>query len=211
MIAETNWLENLVLVQYLASAYLTRLARSGEIEIAVPEYSFHGADGSLNRKHNKRAYKVDESLSLLGQISQTEHHRELCENGRAILKDLKKSMSNDRSKIKKVLDNIKSMVQVIPYTSDASTRAELIFESACPLFKKSDCRIYASLLMFVEQIRKVCDLIIFYTEDKEDFDHHVIRDEFCDHGGRWCSSPDYVSRGREVRGSGWINKTRSMA
>ena len=131
-IADTNWLENLVLAQDSASAYLARLARTSEIEIAVSEYSFHEADGSLNRKHNKRAYKVDEALSLLGQISQTEHHEELCENGRAILKDLKKSMSNDRSKIKRVLDKIKSMVRVVPYTSDASTRAELIFESARP-------------------------------------------------------------------------------
>ena len=178
LIAETNWLENIVLAQDSASVYLMGLARTGKIEIAVSEYSFHEADGSLNRKHNKRAYKVDEALSLLGQIAQTEHHVGLCENGRATLKYLKKSMSNDRSEIKRVLDKIKSMVRVIPYTSDASTRAELIFESARPPFKESDCRIYASVLMFVEQIRDAYDLIMFYTEDKEDFDHPEIHDEF---------------------------------
>ena len=178
LIAETNWLENIVLAQDSASVYLARLARAGEIKIAVPEYSFHEADGSLNRKHNKRAYKVDEASSLLGQISQTEHHRELCENGRDILKDLKKSMSNDRSEIKRVLDKIKSMVRVMPYTSDASARAELMLESASPPFKEGDCRIYSSILMFVEQIREEYDLIMFYTEDKEDFDHHKIHDEF---------------------------------
>lgn len=178
LIAETNWLENIVLAQDSASVYLARLARSGEIKIAVPEYSFYEADGSLNRKHNKRAYKVDEASSLLGQISQTKHHRELCENGRAILKDLKKSMSNDRSEIERVLDKIKSMVRVMPYTSDASARAELILESASPPFKEGDCRIYASILMFVEQIREEYDLIMFYTEDREDFDHPKIHDEF---------------------------------
>ena len=136
LIAETNWLENLVLVQDLASAYLARLTRSGEIEIAVPKYSFHEADGSLNRKHNKRDYKVDEALLLLGSISQTEYHRKSCENGRTVVKYLKKSMSNDRSKIKRVLDKIKSTVRVIPYASDASTRAELIFESARPHSKR---------------------------------------------------------------------------
>ena len=129
LITETNWLQNLVLVQDSASAYLMRLARTEIIEIAVPEYSFHEADGSLNRKHNKRAYKVDEALSLLGQISQTEHYREMCESGRYVLKDLKKLMISDRSEIKKVLGKIESMVRVIPYTSDASTRAEMIFES----------------------------------------------------------------------------------
>ena len=200
LIAETNWLENIILAQDSVSVYLMELARTGEIEIAVSEYSFHEADGSLNRKHNKRAYKVDEALSLLGQISQTEHHEELCENGRAILKDLKKSMSNDRSEIKRVLDKIKSMVRVIPYTSDASTRAELIFESARPPFKESDCRIYASILMFVEQIREAYDLIMFYTEDKEDFDHHEIHDEFGDHGVEMAfESGLCVKRARGVR------------
>ena len=32
--------------------------------------------------------------------------------------------------------------------------------------------------MFVEQIREGYDLIMFYTEDKEDFDHPEIHDEF---------------------------------
>jgi hypothetical protein len=53
LIAETNWLENIVLAQDSASVYLMGLARTGEIEIAVPEYSFHEADGSLNRKHSQ--------------------------------------------------------------------------------------------------------------------------------------------------------------
>ena len=71
---------------------------------------------------------------------------------------------------------------MIPYASDASTRAELIFESARPPFKEGNCRIYASILLFVEQIRTEYDLIMFYTEDKEDFDHPEIHDEFDDHG-----------------------------
>jgi hypothetical protein len=85
-----------------------------------------------------------------------------------------------KREIKKVLDEIKVMVRVIPYTSDASARAEMIFESASPPFKEGDCRIYASILMFVEHIKEECDLIMFYTEDKEDFDHPKIRDEVRD-------------------------------
>ncbi len=73
LMAETNWLDNLVLVQDSTSAYLMRLARTEKIDIAVPEYSFYEADGSLNRKLIKRAERIDEALSLLGQISQTEH------------------------------------------------------------------------------------------------------------------------------------------
>ena len=177
LMAETNWLDNLVLVQDSTSAYLMRLARTEKIDIAVPEYSFYEADGSLNRKLIKRAERIDEALSLLGQISQTEHHTELCKIGRETLKELKRLTLNDRAEIKRTLDKIKSMVLVIPYTSDASTRAEMIFESSRPPFKKGDCRIYASILVFVEHLEEEYDMIIFYTEDKEDFDHSEINEE----------------------------------
>jgi len=154
-----------------------RLARTEKIDIAVPEYSFYEADGSLNRKLIKRAERIDEALSLLGQISQTEHHTELCKIGRETLKELKRLTLNDRAEIKRTLDKIKSMVLVIPYTSDASTRAEMIFESSRPPFKEGDCRIYASILVFVEHLEEEYDMIIFYTEDKEDFDHSEINEE----------------------------------
>ncbi|MBA7528870.1 hypothetical protein ES705_21062 [subsurface metagenome] len=175
LIAETNWLENLVLVQDSTSAYLMRLARTEKIDIAVPEYSFYEADGSLNRKLIKRAERIDEALSLLGQISQTEHYAELCEIGRDSLKELKRLTLSDRAEIKRVLDEIKAMIRIIPYTGDASTMAEMMFESASPPFKEGDCRIYASILVFVEHIEEEYNPIIFYTEDKEDFEHPEIR------------------------------------
>jgi len=154
-----------------------RLARTEKIDIAVPEYSFYEADGSLNRKLIKRAERIDEALSLLGQISQTEHYAELCERGRDILKELRKLTLSDRAEIKRVLDEIKAMIRIIPYTSDASTRAEMTFESASPPFKEGDCRIYASILVFVEHLEEEYNPIIFYTEDKEDFEHPEIRVE----------------------------------
>jgi len=36
--------------------------------------------------------------------------------------------------------------------------------------------------MFVEQIGAAYDLIMFYTEEKEDFNHPEIHDEFGDQG-----------------------------
>lgn len=46
-----------------------------------------------------------------------------------------------------------------------------------PPFKEGDCRIYASILVFVEHLEEEYDMIIFYTEDKEDFDHSEINEE----------------------------------
>jgi len=177
LIAETNWLENIVLAQDSTSAYLFRLARTEKIDIAVPEYSFYEADGSLNRKLVKRAERIDDALSLLGQIAQTTHYAELCKSSRDILKELRKLTLSDRAEIKRVLDEIKSMVRIIPYTTNVSTMAEMMFESASPPFKEGDCRIYASILAFVGHTEEKYDSILFYTEDKEDFDHPEIHVE----------------------------------
>ena len=49
-----------------------------------------------------------------------------------------------------------------------------IFESSRPPFKVGDCRIYASVLVFVEHLPEEYDLIMFYTEDREDFGHPEI-------------------------------------
>jgi len=87
LVAETNWLENIALAQDSTSAYLMRLARTEKIDIAVPEYSFCEADGSLNRKIIKRAEKIDDALSLLGRIAQTENCAKLCKRGRDVLKE----------------------------------------------------------------------------------------------------------------------------
>ncbi len=113
----------------------------------------------------------------LGKYRRLNINTELCKIGRETLKELKRLTLNDRAEIKRTLDKIKSMVLVIPYTSDASTRAEMIFESSRPPFKKGDCRIYASILVFVEHLEEEYDMIIFYTEDKEDFDHSEINEE----------------------------------
>jgi hypothetical protein len=62
---ETNWLERIVLAEDFASAYLARLARTGKIETAVPEYLFHEAGGSLNRELVKRACRIDGGCGFL--------------------------------------------------------------------------------------------------------------------------------------------------
>ncbi|MFQ6054863.1 MAG: hypothetical protein ACE5J9_04680 [Methanosarcinales archaeon] len=74
------------------------------------------------------------------------------------------------------------MVQVIPYTKDASIRAELRFKSSKPPFKEDDCRIFESILEYVKSVKEKYDTIIFYTADKEDFDYDLIRDELSGKG-----------------------------
>lgn len=176
VITETNWLESIVLSQDTAVVYLLRLAREGKLTIAVPEYSFYEAEGSLDRKLLNRIQRIDEFLQLLKQISRTEHYTQLCKGGVNSLKEIKERTLRERKEIKRVLDEIKSLVCLIPYTKTSSVRADLRFESSKPPFKETDCRVYESILDFIRNTREY-DKIIFYTTDKEDFDHPEIHKE----------------------------------
>jgi len=180
VITETNWLESIVLFQNTAAAYLLELLDTNKIIIKVPEYSFHEAEGSLDKKLLNRVYKINDSLELLKQISRTRHYSQLCNQGRNTLKEIKKVSLDERKKIKEVLDELKSMVDIIPYTKTSSVKSDLRFESSKAPFKKSDCRIYESILEFLREEGSEYDDIIFYTADKEDFDHEEIHHELED-------------------------------
>jgi len=158
LLAETNWLER------------------------VPEYSFYEADGSLHRKLLERVELLDKSMGSLKKIGESEHCAALCKQAREIIKQLKTISFNDRYAIQPVLDEIKSVVQVIPYTKSASIKAELRFKSSKPPFKEDDCRILESILEYVESVKENYNNIIFYTADKEDFDYDLIRDELSGKG-----------------------------
>jgi len=71
---------------------------------------------------------------------------------------------------------LESLVCLISYTKTSSIRADLRFESSKPPLKETDCRIYESILDFIRNTREY-DKIIFYTTDKEDFDHPEIHKE----------------------------------
>jgi len=177
VITETNWLESIVLSQDTAAAYLLRLLRKHKLIIKIPEYSFYEADGSLDKKLLNRVYKINGSLELLKQISRTKHYGQLCNQGRNTLKEIKKVSLDERKKIKEVLDELKSMVDIILYTETSSIKSDLRFESSKAPFKKSDCRIYESILDFLREKGREYNNIIFYTADREDFDHEEIHQE----------------------------------
>ncbi|MFQ6056523.1 MAG: PIN domain-containing protein [Methanosarcinales archaeon] len=184
LIVETNWLESIALAQDKSSFYLLDLADTEKISIAIPEYSFYEADGSLYRKLLERVERLDKSMGSLKKIGESEHCADLCKEARDIIKRLKTIAFDDRYKIQPVLDELKTKVCVIPYTKDASLKAELRFKSSKPPFKDEDCKILESILEFVESERKKSeyDYIIFYTADKEDFDFDLIRDELAEKG-----------------------------
>ncbi len=174
VIAETNWIEDIALAQDLRSAYLLELRDKGEIDIAIPAYSLHEADGSLDRKITKRIEKIDNFLHFLSKVAQSKPHENLCSIVKDGLKELKSKSLEEREAIKRVLNKIKMSIDVIPYTMTVALNADLRSESSIAPFKEADCRIYESVLEYIRDKGYDYDLKVFYTADREDFDNEMI-------------------------------------
>lgn len=182
VIVETNWIEDVALAQDLRAAYLLQLKEEGKINIAVPAYSLHEADGSLDRKIRKRVEEIDNFLHFLNRVAQSKPYERLCSTVKDALKELKAKSLEERGEIKRVLNKIKMNVDIIPYTMTAALNADLRIESDIAPFKVADCRIYESILEYIRNKGRKYDVKIFYTADREDFDAEVISVELEDIG-----------------------------
>jgi len=180
VIAETNWIEDIALAQDLRSAYLLQLKDEGKINIAVPAYSLHEADGSLDKKITKRVEEIDNFLHFLDRVAQSKPYESICSIVKNALKELKAKSLEERGEIKRVLNKIEMSVDVIPYTMTAALNADLRFESSRAPFKGADCRIYESILEYIRNKGSEYDIKVFYTADREDFDNEMIYAELED-------------------------------
>ncbi len=180
VIAETNWIEDIALAQDLRSAYLLQLKDEGKINIAVPAYSLHEADGSLDKKITKRVEEIDNFLHFLDRVAQSKPYESICSTVKNALKELKAKSLEERGEIKRVLNKIEMSVDVVPYTMTAALNADLRFESSRAPFKGADCRIYESILEYIRNKGSEYDIKVFYTADREDFDNEMIYTELED-------------------------------
>ncbi len=132
VIAETNWIEDIALVQDLRSAYLHQLKDERKIGIAVPVYSLHEADGSLDKKIAKRIEEIDNFLHFLGRIGQSKPYESLCSIVKNSLKEFKSKSLAEKGEIKRVLNKIKIYAELedvdVELHFDAGEVVERIFE-----------------------------------------------------------------------------------
>ena len=177
VMAETNWIEDIALMQDLKSAYLLELRDEGKIDIAIPVYSLREADGSLDRKITKRVGEIDNFLHSLSKVAQSKPYESLCSIVKDGLKELKSKSLEEREAVKRVSNKIEMSVDTIPYTMVTALNADLRFESSIAPFKETDCKIYESILEYVKNKGNEYDIKIFYTADREDFDDNAINAE----------------------------------
>lgn len=177
VLAETNWIEDIALMQDLESAYLLELKDERKIEIAIPVYSLREADGSLDRKITKRVEEIDNFLHSLSTVAQSKPYERLCRIVKDALKELKSKSLEEREEIRRVLNKIETSIDTIPYTMTTALNADLRVESSIAPFKETDCRIYESIMEYVRDKGNKYDIKIFYTADRGDFDDKTINAE----------------------------------
>jgi hypothetical protein len=130
----------------------------------------------------------------------SEYHKDRLYDVKEKLKQLYMESSEEKRDILEYAEDIKSLCISIPHNADIAYRAFIRDVANLPPYKNSDRQIYESILSFTKNEYDY-DLVIFYTSDKEDFDHQEIRDELKKQAvGVYFDSGDVVQRVMSIIG-----------
>ncbi|MCK4734630.1 MAG: hypothetical protein KAT65_19400 [Methanophagales archaeon] len=162
LICETNFVYSVILAQDRNCGSLLDLASENTIEIAIPAFSFLEVRGKIGERFKRRADKLRDIISFLNELMRSEYHKRTLYEVKEKLKLLYINSPKERNEVLQSAEEIKSLANLPPY-------------------KNGDRPIYESILDFTKDDGKY-HLIIFYTSDKEDFDHKEIRDELEERG-----------------------------
>ncbi len=176
LICETNFVYSVILAQDRNCGHLLDLASENTIEIAIPEFSFLEVRGKIGERFKRREDKLRDIISFLNELMRSEYHKRTLYDVKEKLKQLYVNSPKERNEVMQSAEEIKSLCISISHNAEISYRAFLRSVANLPPYKNGDRQIYESILDFTKDEGKY-DLIIFYTSDKEDFDHKEIREE----------------------------------
>jgi hypothetical protein len=181
LICETNFVYSVILAQDRNCGYLLELASENKIDIAIPEFSFLEVRGKIGERFKRREDKLWDIISFLNELMRSEYHKRTLYDVKEKLKQLYINSPKEKEEVLQSAEEIKSLCISISHNAEISYRAFLRSVANLPPYKKGDRQIYESISDFTKD-KGEYDLIIFYTTDKEDFDHKEIRDELEEHG-----------------------------
>ena len=181
LICETNFVYSVILAQDRNCGYLLELASENKIDIAIPEFSFLEVRGKIGERFKRREDKLRDIISFLNELMRSEYHKRTLYDVKEKLKQLYINSPKEKEEVLQSAEEIKSLCISISHNAEISYRAFLRSVANLPPYKKGDRQIYESISDFTKD-KGEYDLIIFYTTDKEDFDHKEIRDELEEHG-----------------------------
>jgi len=176
VIGETNFIYSIILAQDRNCGYLLDLASENKIDVAIPEFSFFEVKGRIDERFKQREDKLKEIIFFLNDLMRSEYHKDRLYDVKEKLKQLYMESSKEKLDVLESAEDIKSLCISIPHNSDIAYSAFIRDVANFPPYKDNDRQIYESILSFTKNGNDY-DTVIFYTSDKEDFDHQEIRDE----------------------------------
>jgi len=176
VIGETNFIYSIILAQDRNCGYLLDLASENKIDVAIPEFSFFEVKGRIDEKFKRREDRLKETISFLNDLMRSEYHKDKLYDAKEKLKQLYMESPKEKRDVLESAEDIKSLCILMSHNVDIAYRAFIRDVANLPPYKNSDRQIYESVLSFTKNGNDY-DTVIFYTSDKEDFDHQEIRDE----------------------------------
>jgi hypothetical protein len=165
-----------VLEQERNCEYLMNLANEQHLRLVIPEAAFAEAEGTMVEIIQNRLNTLEPAIQALRQFSRSAYH-----NLENLLMELEQFISLVSSTEIPVLqtrmNEIRKVVDIVPFTAEAFMNAELRELKRIAPFKQNDRRIYESIIYFAKTNQNKNVTMLFLTRDKDDFDFSYIRDE----------------------------------
>ncbi len=182
LVAETNFPVGYGLQQSVDFRYLTNLAETGTITLAIPEISFKEAQATLRTNLVDTRQALEQTLDIIRQVGRSQYAQDAAQRVATALTELIDLMESHSASIPQTLDLIANVNCIIPYSPQAFAQGRLRYVGGEPPFMESDCEIYENILEFVRAEAENFDHIIFLTLDRTHFDCDEIRDELANLG-----------------------------
>jgi len=200
LLGETNFILDVAFQQDANCEYLFRLTDEQRIQMAIPEYALAEAEGTGVQRLLNQLRDLEPALYALRQLSRSAYH-----NLDSLIRGVEQLMhavkTSEIPLVAERISNLRRRATTIPLTSEILLRAELREARQIPPFKKSDIRIYESILKFAAENQGNGVNFVFLTRDRKDFDYPPIHAELRGLGVElFFSAGDCIRRVRELLG-----------
>jgi len=179
LLAETNFILDLIFEQAPESERLFVLARKHDLQLIVPEYSFAEAEGNIGTTIQKRHASLDTALVALKQSERSAYHDVI-----PLIQQLEhfktRSIAEEQPNLHAKIEHLAQIASIIPFSGDIAARAELRGLRRLAPMKASDRNIYESILHFAQANRSPGTQMIFLTRDIGDFDFPYLHQELAE-------------------------------
>ena len=176
LLGETNFLLDFAFKQDANCEYLVELADKQQVQMAIPEYAFAEAEGAGVQKLLNRLRTLEPALYALRQFSRSAYH-DLDDLIRGIEQLMDSVKTTEIPLVVEKISNFRQLATIIPLTPEILVQAKLREAKQIPPFKKSDIRIYETVLKFAAENQGSEFNFMFLTRDRKDFDHPHVHAE----------------------------------